>query len=421
VTKEKQYKKWDDIKKRLDSINSMSQHEIIKEYNKDIQGKYLILDKKKGEMKLYQGNRELGTFEVLTGKNEGDKQTKTVIRDGKVYWEEGNKMTGAGTYIVSGVNPKNTHYSNAPTWNFKNEKGEEVPMAIHSAFGNRFSKLGDKNQENNRLSNGCINGNPKDLIKIYNNGYQLGSLLYVLPDNPDNKFQIINGKLLFRSKDPEVNRTVKSLNYIPIKVEIEKERFKKEVFQFLDLDDELEYNMSTKPFIEALEKGKKKVMKAAKIDGDVYNDLAKIAFGIYGTESNFGDTHTPYGNLVRAGKKVLNPSSSSSPDYVSKATLYMQNKDSNSVGPTQIRFNMLDQTEKNILKQLGITDNMQLLNSWYAALGTVGILASRYINQLTSEEKKDPMTNLPKKWNVRKNYPDRVKQNSKYVTIKELH
>ena len=33
--------------------------------------------------------------------------------------------------------------------------------------------------------------------------------------------------------------------------------------------------------------------------------------------------------------------------------------------------------------------------------------------------KKDPMENLPKKWNVRKNYPDRVKSNSRFITVKE--
>jgi hypothetical protein len=32
---------------------------------------------------------------------------------------------------------------------------------------------------------------------------------------------------------------------------------------------------------------KANVMKAAKINGDVYNEIAKITFGIYGTESNW--------------------------------------------------------------------------------------------------------------------------------------
>ena len=141
---------------------------------------------------------------------------------------------------------------------------------------------------------------------------------------------------------------------------------------------------------------------------------------MYGTESNFGDTHSAVGNLARAGKKWFSPSSSSSPDYMSKATTYGADKNNNSVGLTQIRFNMLDQSEKDILTKLGITSNQQLLKPEGSALATVGILAARYTNQLNATEKKDPMANLPKKWNVRANYPERVKTNSKYITIKEL-
>ena len=33
-------------------------------------------------------------------------------------------------------------------------------------------------------------------------------------------------------------------------------------------------------------------MQAAQIPGDVYNQIARMSFGIYGTESNYGDTHS---------------------------------------------------------------------------------------------------------------------------------
>ena len=88
-----------------------------------------------------------------------------------------------------------------------------------------------------------------------------------------------------------------------------------------------------------------------------------------------------------------------------------------------IRLNVresLPDIKKSILSKLGITSNQQLLKPEGSALATLGILAARYTNQLNAEEKKDPMTNLPKKWNVRANYPERVKTNSKYITIKQL-
>jgi hypothetical protein len=45
----------------------------------------------------------------------------------------------------------------------------------------------------------------------------------------------------------------------------------------------------------------------------------------------------------------------------------------------------------------------------------------RYNNQLTDKEKQDLETYLPKKWNNRANYSDRVKTNSQYLKIKELN
>lgn len=415
-----EYQDWESLKKMKNAVNAMSPSEIIKSFHKDSEEKYLILDKKKSEMKLYKGANELITLKVGTGENPGDEQTRTVVRDGKVYWEEGNKMTGSGIYTVSMVNPKNKHYSDAPTWNFKNERGVEIPMAIHSSFGDRTEKLNDKDPKNNRLSNGCINCIASELKYLYKSGFVEGGILYILPDDSANNFEISNGRIIFKSKDPNVNRSTHTLNYIPIKIEIDEARFKSEVFQWNDFNDEKEYTSTTKPFVKALQDNKRKVMVAAGINGDVYNDIAKIAFGIYGTESNFGDTHSAVGNLARAGKKWFSPSSSSSPDYMSKATTYGADKNNNSVGLTQIRFNTLDQSEKDILTKLGITSNQQLLKPKGSALATVGILAARYTNQLNATEKKDPMANLPKKWNVRANYPERVKTNSKYITIKEL-
>lgn len=418
---EPEYQDWDKIKKRKQEINKMNQADIIREYHKNSNEQYLVLDKKRGKLHLYQGDKEIASYNVGTGANVGDEQTKTVVRDGKVHWEEGNKMTGAGIYEVSGVNPKNPHYSNAPTWNFKNEQGIEVPMAIHSSFGNRTSKIKDEDETNNRLSNGCINGICYNLEELYKKGYKQGQKLYVLPDDENNTYEVSNGKLIFKSKNPNVNRTVKTLNYKPIKIEIDEKKFKEKVFQWNDFNDEDELENTTKPYIQALADNKQKVMKIAKINGDVYNDIAKIAFGIYGTESNFGDTHSAVGNFGRAVNKFIDPKSSSSPDYKSKATTYGANEDSNSVGLTQIRFNMLDESEKKILRELGITKNEQLLNPKDAAIATVAILATRYNNQLTDKEKQDLETYLPKKWNVRPNYSDRVKSNSQYLTIKELN
>ena len=78
------------------------------------------------------------------------------------------------------------------------------------------------------------------------------------------------------------------------------------------------------------------------ISGDTYNDIAKITFGIFGNETNFGDTHSAPTNLIRAGRKYaskkLDLGSTSSPDYKSKYKTYGIKGESNSVGLTQFRW-----------------------------------------------------------------------------------
>jgi hypothetical protein len=197
-------------------------------------------------------------------------------------------------------------------------------------------------------------------------------------------------------------------------------------------------------------------MKAAKISSDVYNELAKMAFGIYGAESNFGDTHTAVGNLARGANKFLDPKSASSPDYKSKATTYGADENYRSVGLTQLKFqhtpwvdgkvlkydkngkatyngktykgtannpvvvNELSPTEKAALKAVGITSNQDFLDPEKAAIGTVTLLGIRYNEQLNNKQKQDVWKYLPSKWNTRENYSSRVKNNSSYLSFKQL-
>jgi hypothetical protein len=419
---EPEYQDWDKVKQRKGEINKMKQADIIKQYHKNSQEEYLIVDKKRGKMHLMKGDKEITSYNIGTGENVGDEQTRTWVdkETKKVDWSKGNKQTGAGIYTVSAKQAKNSHYSNVPSWNFTNEYGIEVPMAIHAAPQGRVGKIADKDETNNRVSNGCINGICSNLEDLYKKGYKEGQKLYVLPDDDNNKYELKNGKLVFSSKNPDVNKTVKTLNYKPIKLEIDEKTFRDKVFTAMDFNDEDEFE-TTKSYVKALQDNKQKIMKSAQIDGDTYNDIAKIAFGIYGTESNFGDTHSAAGNLMRAANKFFGPKSSSSPDVKSKATTYGADKNNNSVGYTQIRWSQLNERELKVLKELGIKSNKDLLQADKSAVATAAILAIRYHEQLTPEQKKDIDTYLPIKWNNRGNYSARVKTNSQYLTIKELN
>ena len=441
------YQKWEDIKARQDAMNNLqdnadysgNEQRISQYYANRPEESYVVVDKQRGRMNVYKGNKLLNTFSVGTGENPGDAQTVTRIENGKVDWSGGNKSTGAGIYTVAGSEKANKHYSNAPSWNFVNDAGQSVGMALHSSFGDRTAKLKDKDAVNNRMSNGCVNGLCTNLEDLYKTGYGEGNKFYVLPEDKGNTIQIVDGKPVLRvnaknrtkynqytdqtgtvRKGQGINQTVKTLQYKPTIGYLDKKSFKNDVYQWNDFNDDEEYNNTTKPYFSALVNNKKKIMEATHIPSDVYNEIAKMSFGIYGTESNFGDTHSAVGNLGRAVAKFTNASASSSPDYKAKASTYGANSDNNSVGLTQIRWSQLNNDERVALKKLGITSNKDFLNPEKAATATTAILAIRYSQQLTDDQKKDIWKHLPTKWNSRGNYAKRVKNNSKYLTFKQL-
>jgi len=327
---------------------------------------------------------------------------------------------------------------NAPSFNLINEAGIEVSTAIHGAPSYRQKYFDNNDITDNRSSNGCINGKCSDLQGLYDMGLPNNTNVYILPDDEGNAFEMVDGQAVLRMsrenresyqsyernnqtyKGQGGNYTINTLNYKPIRAQFNVDKFKEDVFTALDFNDETELYETTIPFISALMDNKKKIMQTSKIPSDVYNEIAKIAFGIYGTESNYGDTHSATGNFSRAVNKYFNPKQSSSPDVKSKYSTYGADKDSNSVGYTQIRFAFLNDTEKAALKAFNITDNSDMLDPEKSAIATAVVLGVRYNEQLTPSQKKNPMKYLPTKWNNRANYAKRVKDNSSYLNIEQL-
>jgi LysM repeat protein len=386
------------------------------------QKNYVIIDKKKGMMQVFKDgeNKPYRTYEVGVGEKAGDAQTTTKIINGKTDWDSSNFNTGAGVYTISNANPKNKQYYNVPSFNMLNDRGIEVAMAIHAAPSSRWGKISDGIFTNNKVSTGCINGNCNDMQDMYNIGLGKGDLVYVLPEDEGNYFELIDGKPVFRAatrpeydnyvdkrgvtqKGQGVNRSINTLNYKPLQATVR-------------LDKQNKINLD---YAKALTENKQKIMQVAQIPSDIYNEIAKVAFGVLGTETNFGEEHTALGNFARAIRKYISPSDSSSPDYKSKFYTYGATEETNSVGPTQLRFSFLNEDEKNALKKLGITKNEQLMDTNTAAIATATILGIRYNQQLDDVQKKDIMRNLPGKWNTRLNYGDRVRNAAEYLTLKQ--
>jgi LysM repeat protein len=433
------YKNWEVIKKKTNDLNKLDDlQKIVKYHEKNPDEIYSIVDKKNAKLNIFKGTTLIKSFEIGVGANPGDAQTVTKKVNGKTNWDSGNKSTGAGIYTISNIDPASDEYYGLPSFNLKNEQGIEVATSIHGTPKSRRKYFNNNTVTDNRMSNGCINGKCQDLPEMYKY-LEEGSKVYILPEDKGNRFDIVDGKPVFRvdpknskkyetyvdkkgvkQKGQGVNRSTNTLVYKPIKSVFNEDKFKDEVFTAFDFNDDKEYNETTKPFVKSLTDNKKAIMKAAQIPSDVYNELAKMAFGIYGTESNFGDTHSAIGNFTRAVNKAIDSKSSSSPDYKSKATTYGADEDTRSVGLTQIRWSYLNKKEKEVLKQLGITSNKDFMDPKKAAIGTTAVLGVRYNEQLNSEQKKDVWKHLPTKWNKRENYPSRVKSNSRYLNFQQL-
>ena len=239
------------------------------------------------------------------------------------------KNTGAGKFTVSNVHTQGhggnglINLMNERQANKFNETGEisEVATSLHTGYHNSGS----------RGSNGCIRCDKGDLAQIMRHLTQ-GSEVYVLPEDEGNEFVLENGVLNFKSnndinyesytdtygktrKGQGINTTERTLNYIPIKIDFDENKFKERWnvgAQKYDLNNKKQLKESVLPFVESLQENKQKVMKAAKINGDIYNEVAKIAFGIFGTETEYGDTHSLLGNVARGVAKKMNEAGSSS-------------------------------------------------------------------------------------------------------------
>lgn len=447
----------DDIQKNNNKVNDLTDENIIinSQLLNNPNQSYVVIDKKTQRLKLYRGDQVDLDFEVLTGANDGDAQTVTNVidynkdgitteadkRGGKYEtdWKAGNRSTGAGVYTINQSAPTSENrYQNAPSFNLLNESGIQVGTSIHGTPGFRNKFFDDGNLENNSASNGCINGKCSDLQALYNMNLPTGTPVFILPEDEGNSFQQVDGKAVMRmsSKNRKDyleytdlrgdeqegqggNYSTSTLSYKPIRAKLDKELFEEKVYSAFDFNDDEEFNNTTQPFISALEKNKKDIMLAAQIPGDVYNQIAKMAFGIYGTESNFGDTHGAIGNVGRAATKYFDREGSSSPDVVSKYDTYNVQGDNNSVGYTQIRWSQLNDKEKSALKSFDITSNKDFLNPEKSAIATATILGIRYNEQLTADQKKDVWKNLPSKWNNRSNYSSRVKSNSRYLQFEQ--
>lgn len=105
-----------------------------------------------------------------------------------------------------------------------------------------------------------------------------GTRLYILPNDSAHLFKVKNGELHFTTQE---RRT----NYSPYNYSPKSERERKTVFYINDFERR---NSISLRFVNQLSKEKSRLMKLYRLDNDEYNELARLAFGILGNESDYG-------------------------------------------------------------------------------------------------------------------------------------
>ena len=370
-------------------------------------------------------------------------------------WGKGNKQTGAGVYTIGMINEDSGFYDDSgqgrptPSFVLNNAYDDEVPMVIHtvpsSKSADRINSLNDNDQTNNRMTNGCINGTCTALTELYENpDVGEGTKVFVLPEDAGNNFVYENGEINFyasRDNQKEYKTYIDAYGneqeghgiankitntYKPISITFDKNYYqtKSERYDGTASGEEEEFVNNTQPFLNSLTDNKKFMMDKLGMDGDMYNDLALIAFGIYGYESGMGDEGSAAENLLKAGTKYLDLRDTS-PDVRSKYDTYGLTGEDRSVGWTQIRWNERDPTEIEALKKVGITSNDQLMDPANSAKATVAILYKEYQNQISSSQKRDPnfdiYTELPKKYSPTggDDYANMVNKYIDYIDLQE--
>jgi hypothetical protein len=373
--------KLDKTRRRM--FEHLSDSELIRNFHREKPnpdcGYYGVIDKPKAMFHIYsnEGN-EVYSSEVLVAAEVSDRRTR---------WTQytptqriPSSSTGAGIFTIRSQelgDSFNKRVFNNNILSFKDENKKDTVFAIHQVpvgLENRYSRFGTNDPQDRRISGGCANLKLSD-FKAMRKWLAPACKVYVLPEEPDNKFSVVDNQLKLVSSKPVPANATNLYNYsridakpAPISIKI--------VNQDGNTQEAREY-------VKALQDEKAKLMKMYKLSNAEYNDLALVAYGILGNESNFGKSKrlkvkefSPQGlPLGQAGVIIARVySGKDEPGNTSR-------------GLTQIKFlpdGIFTKEYKEINK-----DN--LINPRNAAIATMGYLgeASRTMRQIALDNKDD--------------------------------
>jgi hypothetical protein len=278
--------KMDRTRRRI--YENLSDGELIRNFHRDRPNPdcdhYGVIDKKKAQLKIFaNAGSEVYSSEVLVGAESSDQRTR---------WTQysqtervASASTGAGIFTIrpQDMNDSfNKRHFNNNILSFKDDRNANTVFAIHQVPVNltsRYAKFGTNNPEDRRVSGGCANLKQADFNAIKR---WLGPAckVYVLPEEAGNKFILQDNQLKLISTVPiAANRSnlynFSSSDTKPARIDIK-------------IVNQAGNTQQAKEFVQALEDEKSKLMGIYKLSNDEYNDLATLAYGILGNESEFG-------------------------------------------------------------------------------------------------------------------------------------
>jgi hypothetical protein len=369
----------EEIHEEIVQLNELPQKNRIAKYHSlyKIDGcEYIsIIDKKAGQLSVINSKgQSIFEKDILTGSNKSDEKTRYF---GSFDERKSNNSTGAGKYQL-GISKSesisdyhNSFEGNFLTLNRKTVTGESQSItAIHQISKDspeQNTLLNNNNPDDNRATSGGMALDKNSMNKYKSDFYEEGCPLFVLSETDDVDYKVVGTQLVLK------NTSNLGKNYNIDRVLPEKS---KKIS--IAINDERYINDSTSEYVLSLQEEKSDLMPALGLTNDEYNEIAKIAFGVVGTESDFASSNlykfkeTIVGQMgvdTLKGDVYTIPLSQG----VIPVTLLFGDNKNNSRGPSQIK-----NAESYLPKKYKDLKEFDLNNPDHAAIATMFVLANKY-------------------------------------------
>jgi hypothetical protein len=272
-------------------MNELSQKERVIAYNSKYPVRtceyYTIVDKKNASVSVHSRNG-ISVFnrEILLGKTIGDQRT---LLKGSFENRATNNKTGAGLYYLGSKKAKHVsdYHSqfdgNYLTLDIETADGQKQAISglhqVAKVTPERLAALNNNDTSDNRITSGGLSLDPASMKTYMSKYYEKGCPFYILSETSDVEFKVVGEQLVLKP----TKRIKNSRDYYLTSFKQEKPKEIKIV-----INDERYLSDLSVEYMISIQDNKSQLMNHLGLTNDEYNEIAKIAFGVLGTETEFG-------------------------------------------------------------------------------------------------------------------------------------